>query len=278
MPFELINADGTTTALHREPRTVDGFNIPLPEEIDASRSMAALALVHARVFKTLLGLHRTSTPSLAPTPAVVEAYEEILHDLIARRVPIAINGVAAPWTQPLNARSVTAWHKKAMGSLIGGPRRNKWPDLTHRLVLAYGRAGYMDPNRSRLKTSTSLTYANDIPLHLAFEANNHMAAAALIELGANFEGFPTKDWVVSNNHVKDVEVKAGDLGAHLDAHCPRGDPARAVIDGALMERAILEHSKHSSLDAASQAALAPMPLDVLCGSLSSSAPARRRGL
>jgi hypothetical protein len=278
MPFELINADGTTTALHREPRTVDGFNIPLPEEIDASRSMAALALVHARVFKTLLGLHRTSTPSLAPTPAVVEAYEEILHDLIARRVPIAINGVAAPWTQPLNARSVTAWHKKAMGSLIGGPRRNKWPDLTHRLVLAYCRAGYMDPNRSRLKTSTSLTYANDIPLYLAFEANSHMAAAALIELGANFDGYPTKDWVVSTSHVKDVEVKGGDLGAHLDAHCPRGDPARAAIDKALMERAISEHKAkpQARVDLVPASVASPVALSVCAAT--PSAPMRRRAL
>lgn len=276
MPLELINADGTTTTVDRPARIIDGWCIPHPEEVDPTRPLQALALQHARIMKTLFGLHPNPQPNLQRTPAAIDAYVEMLIPLIERKVPIAFTGIAKGWSEPIHPRTIAAWHRKAMIGLLSGPQRHAWPEVMHRAVLAYGRAGYFDPNKTRLPNVPG--YASESPLPLAFEANNFHAAAALIELGASYRGYPTKTWVVNTKYVRDFTVLAGDLGAFLDAHCPRGLPGRAAVDQALMECAIKDQRSHSRADLPTMVAAPAQPDLLPPEAVTSAAPVRRRGL
>ena len=274
--IDLFDADRTTRSPHGAPRSIDGYCVPGPEELDPGQPIHLLALQHARVFKTLFGLDPGAPPLKPPSAAVIEAYEGILHRLIERKVPIAFSGISNRMAGQISLRSVKPWHSKAMAGLVASKRCNSWPDLTLRLLVAYGRAGYLDPNTTRFPRDSD--FASDSPLERAFECQNFWAAAGLLELGADIKDFPRSGWVGGTTNVEGADIPPGDFGALLDANCSRGEPARAAIDRVLMELAIKDQQSRSQMGpstlSASPVQTGMRPPEVVV----TAAPVRRRGL
>ena len=167
-------------------RQVDGYFIPgLQDVLGKGGQWPDKAVLHGQLFGALFYTLNPDDPDTPPPAMVVAMLTEALEHLAARQIPVPH---PKPLTRPSTNLPVNQWALEALFS--ENDLLTPYPTTITRMVLAYGRAGYFNPNAI---ISHFGPLESEMPLlEQVIRMGNVPAAEALIELGADVERIPRK--------------------------------------------------------------------------------------
>lgn len=175
-----------SSCLPSRAQRVDGFHIPgLQDVLGEGGQWPDKAELHGQLFGALFLALKQGDPDSPPPARVVAMLTEALEHLAARKLPIPHPNLGARASSKL---PVNQWALEALFS--ENDLLDPYPTTVARLVLAYGRGGYFNPNAT---ISPFGPMEAEMPLlEQVVRMGNVAAAEALIELGADVGRIPRK--------------------------------------------------------------------------------------
>ena len=258
-----------SSCLPSRAQRVDGFHIPgLQDVLGEGGQWPDKAELHGQLFGALFLALKQGDPDSPPPARVVAMLTEALEHLAARKllIPHPNPGARAYTKLPVNE-----WALEALFS--ENDLLDSYPDTVTRLVLAYGRAGYFNPNAT---ISPFGPMEPEMPLlEQVIRMGNLPAAEALIELGADVERIPRKTRHDPLPRCDAEVMDPWDEFIQFLSELVNLDVAgQNKIKGMVLERRMRDQITHPDLAPAAVAAgdftLADLPI--------SSAPRRRAGI
>ena len=175
-----------TSSLPAQAQHVNGHHIPgLQDVLGEGGQWPDKAEMHGQLFGALFLALKQGDPDTPPPAGVVAMLTEALEHLAARKLQIPHPN---PGAQAYSKLPVNEWALEALFS--ENDLLDSYPATVTRLVLAYGRAGYFNPNAT---ISPFGPMEPEMPLlEQVIRMGNLPAAEALIELGADVGRIPRK--------------------------------------------------------------------------------------
>lgn len=248
---------------------VDGYVIPgLQDVLGEGGRWPDKAELHGQLFGALFLALKQGDPDTPPPARVVAMLTEALEHLAARKLPIPHPNPGARASSKL---PVNQWALEALFS--ENDLLDPYPATVTRLVLAYGRAGYFNPNAT---ISPFGPMEAEMPLlEQVLRMGNLPAAEALIELDADVGRIPRKTRYDPLPRCDAEVMDPWDEFIQFLSELVNLDQAgQNKIRGMVMERWMREQITHPDLAPAAIAAGGSHPADLP----NSTASRRRAGI